>query len=164
MKKNLRRWIFGYLLFLLLAGCDFWWEQPQIPTGGLNSNAADEYPAYSGDGRYLAFASDRNGRRNIYLYDLPARRLVGLPNLNRRDSSQDQPSLSGDGRYIVYVSTERGKTDIMLYDRTQARSRLLTAELRGTVRYPTINGDGTAVAFQTSQRGQWNIAVIELGE
>jgi Tol biopolymer transport system component len=160
--KSPLRWISGYVLLFLLAGCNFLWEQPQIPAGGLNSKAADEYPAYSGDGRYLAFASDRNGRRNIYLYDLQARRLIKLPKLNRPNSSQDQPSLSENGRYMVYVSTERGKTDIMLYDRTRARSRLLTAQIKGTVRYPTINGDGTAVAFQTSQGGQWNLAIVEL--
>ncbi len=159
---NLWRW-FGVLFLILgLNSCDILWRQPQIPTGGLNSNTADENPSYSGDGRYLTFASDRNGRRDIYLYDLQDRRLINLPNLNRRDSSQDQPSLSTDGQYLVYVSTERGKTDIMLYDRRISRSRLLTADMRGTVRNPTINGDGTAIAFQTTQRGQWNIAVIEI--
>lgn len=134
---------------------------PQIPTGGLNSKSPEEYPAYSGDGRYLAFASERQGHRDIYLYDLPQRSLVSLPNLNRRDSSQDQPALSADGRYLVYVSTERGKPDIMIYDRNKQRSTLLTANVRGSVRQPTITGDGSQVAFQTSQLGEWNIAIVE---
>ncbi|MBD2579543.1 TolB family protein [Oscillatoria sp. FACHB-1406] len=133
---------------------------PQIPAGGLNSNAPEESPAYSSDGRYLAFASDRSGQRDIYLFDLQQRTLVPLPNLNRRDSWQDQPSLSADGRYIAYVSNERGKTDIFVYDRESARSQLLTANVRGTVANPTISGDGRNVAFQTTQMGQWNIAIV----
>ncbi|GBF80525.1 TolB family protein [Aphanothece sacrum] len=134
---------------------------PQVLTGGVNSQFPDEYPAYSSDGRYLAFASDREGRRDIYLYDLEQRRLVSLPNLNRWDSSQDQPALNADGRYIAYVSTERGKPDIMVYDRVKQRSELLSANVRGSVRQPTITGDGGKVAFQSSQLGQWHIVVIE---
>ena len=150
------------ILTLLAGGCSrAIWIAPQIPSGGLNSQLPDEQPAYSGDGRYLAFASDRNGHRDIFLFDLQQRRLVPLPNLNRRDSSQDQPALNGDGRYLVYVSTERGKTDIMIYDRQTQRSQLLSANVQGSVAHPTISGDGSRVAFQTSQLGQWNIAILE---
>jgi len=134
---------------------------PEIPTGGLNTKSPEEYPTYSGDGRYLAFASERQGHRDIYLFDLQQKRLVSLPNLNRRDSSQDQPGLSFDGRYLVYVSTERGKPDVMVYDRRVQRSTLLTANVRGSVRQPTITGDGSQVAFQTSQLGEWNIAIVD---
>jgi Tol biopolymer transport system component len=134
---------------------------PEVLTGGLNSLTAEEYPSYSADGQYLAFASDRNGVRNIYLFNLVQRQLVSLPNLNRNDSSQDQPSLSQDGRYIAYVSTERGKTDILVYDRQKQTSELLTANIRGSVRHPSITGDGQRIAFQTSQSGQWNIVIID---
>ncbi|GAB4233331.1 MAG: hypothetical protein Kow0049_16700 [Stanieria sp.] len=133
---------------------------PEILTGGINSNSAEEYPAYSGDGRYLAFASDRNGNRDIFLYDLQQRQLVSLPNLNRRNSSQDQPSLSADGQYLAYVSTERGKTDIFVYNRQTQTTELLSANVRGSVSHPTISGDGSKVAFQTSQSGQWQIVMV----
>jgi Tol biopolymer transport system component len=146
----------------VIAGCDSSvLLAPQIPVGGINSLSADENPSYSGDGRYLAFATDRQGERNIFLFDFQQRRLVDLPNLNRRDSSQDQPALSGDGRFLVYVSTERGKPDVMIYDRQSQRSRLLTANVKGTVAHPTINGDGSKIAFQTRQSGQWKIAIID---
>ncbi|NEO88176.1 MAG: TolB family protein [Spirulina sp. SIO3F2] len=156
-----RRWIWA-MPVILLSGCSLL-IQPQIPTGGLNSNKAEEYPSYSGDGRFLAFASDRNrGHRDIFLYDFQNRQLIPLPNLNRRDSSQDQPALSADGRYIAYVSTERGRSDVLVYDRQTQRSRLLTANVQGSVRYPTITADGSQVAFQTNQLGMWNIAIVDL--
>ena len=134
--------------------------QPEIIPGGINSNSTEEYPAYSQDGRYLAFASDRRGRRDIFLYDLESKQLVSLPNLNRRDSAQDQPSLSADGRYIAYVSTERGRTDIFVYDRSSQKSELLTVNIKGSTKQPTISGDGSQVAFQASQLGQWKIAIV----
>ncbi|MDJ0509532.1 MAG: biopolymer transporter [Crocosphaera sp.] len=150
------------LLAIFLSSCNHpLLITPEIPTGGLNSKSPEENPAYSGDGRYLAFASERKGHRDVYLYDLEQRRLVSLPNLNRRDSSQDQPALNNDGRYLVYVSTERGKPDIMVYDRTKQRATLLTANVRGSVKQPTITGDGSQVAFQTSQLGEWNIAIVQ---
>ena len=150
------------LSILMAGGCsNALWIAPQIPGGGLNSQFAEASPAYSSDGRYLAFASDRNGRRDIFLFDLQQRRLVALPNLNRWDASQDQPSLSADGRYIAYVSNERGKSDILVYDRQKQRSELLTANLGGSVRQPSISGDGSQVAFETSQLGQWHIAIVK---
>ncbi len=148
-------------LLMLLASCRGLWVTPQELTGGLNTNRPDLDPAYSSNGRYLAFASDRDGRRDIYLFDLQARQLVPLPNLNRRDSAQEQPALSADGRYIAYVSSERGKPDVLVYDRETQRSELLTANVRGAARQPTISGDGRLVAFQTAQSGQWNIATVE---
>lgn len=123
----------------------------------------DEYPAYSSDGRYLAFASDRNNNRDIFLYDLRERRLVDLPSLNRPDFAEDQPAVSADGRFIAYVSTARGKTDVLVYDRQTQRSQLLTANTKGSVRHPTITGNGRYVAFETSQLGQWHIAVVDRG-
>ena len=160
------RKLFGILLggLVIIGGCrqlGLVAPRPQIVSGGINSRRPDQYPTYSGDGRYLAFASDRNRSRDIFLYDLRQRRLVALPNLNRIDSSQDQPDLSAEGRFIAYVSMERGKSDILVYDRITRRSELLTTNFRGSVQHPTISGDGRYVAFETSQRGQWHLAIVD---
>ena len=148
-------------VFGLISGCNSsLLTQTEVIPGGINSNFPEEYPAYSPDGRYLAFASDRRGQRDIFLYDLQDKQLVSLPNLNRRDSTQDQPALSSNGRYIAYVSTERGKTDIFVYDRQRQKSELLTANIKGSSSHPTINGNGSQIAFQASHLGQWKIVVI----
>ncbi|VEP14878.1 Periplasmic component of the Tol biopolymer transport system [Hyella patelloides LEGE 07179] len=150
------------ILFGLVVGCQsFNAVTPPLLPGGINSNSPEESPAYSSDGNYLVFASDRRGQRDIFLYDLQQNQLVSLPNLNRGNSSQDRPAISADGRYIVYVSTERGKTDIFLYDRETQKAELLTANIKGSVDNPTISGDGRQIAFQASQLGQWKIVVIE---
>ena len=159
-------WFSILLVALLLGGCrqlGLARPRPQILSGGINSRHPDQHPAYSSDGRYLAFASDRRRSRDVFLYDLQQRKLVPLPNLNRRNSSQDQPALSADGRFIVYVSTERGKSDVLVYDRTTQRSELLTTDFRGSVQNPSLSGDGRYVAFETSQRGQWHIAIVDRG-
>lgn len=162
MKSSLNYNWFIVLTGLLINSCAYQFNSPpQVITGGLNSQRADQFPAYSSNGRYLAFASDRNRSRDIFLYDLQQKRLIDLPNLNRRDSSQDQPALTADGRFIAYVSNERGKSDILIYDRQLQRSKLVTGGLRGSVRHPTISGDGRYLAYETSQLGQWHIAIIE---
>lgn len=162
LEQVVRRLLLAVTLVSVCSSCSgSLLTQPEIIPGGINSNSPEEYPSYSQDGRYLAFASDRRGQRDIFLYDLQAKRLISLPNLNRRDSVQDQPALSSDGRYIAYVSTERGKSDIFVYDRQQQKTELLTVNVRGSAKQPTISGNGSQVAFQASQLGQWKIVIVK---
>ncbi len=150
--------LLSLLVINMIGGCT---KTVQLLTGGINSNFTEEHPNYSGDGKYLVFASDRHGQRDIFLYDFAQRKLLPLPNLNRNNSSQDRPSISQDGRYIAYVSTERGKRDIFVYDRQKKTVELMTSDIKGSVNNPTISGDGSKVAFQASELGQWKIVVVE---
>jgi Tol biopolymer transport system component len=98
----------------------------ELALPGLNSTSRDIEPTLSGDGRWLAFVSDRpegKGARDIYLYDRQSHKLVDLPGLNSVGHEQ-MPSISPDGRYIVFVSERRagvGERDIFVYDRMTAR-------------------------------------------
>jgi Tol biopolymer transport system component len=58
-------------------------------------------PAFSHDGKILAFASDRSGTMQIYAMDLAK---GGVTQLTSLDAGADQPSWSGDDSQIVFHS------------------------------------------------------------
>ena len=129
----------------------------------LNTRSAEENPRFSYDGRYLVFASDRRGKRGIWLYDRLSRRLLPLPGLNQPGSRQDQPDISSDGRYIVYVSEQEGKPDIFVYDRQTLQREQITKNWLGEVRHPTISGNGRLISFESNRRGQWDLVIYDRG-
>jgi Tol biopolymer transport system component len=132
-------------------------------------------PRFSGDGRYLAYAtpasnsvSDLNLSRDVYLFDILTRSnlLVSRSFLtgNAPIGNSDSPSISGDGRYICYqsdaadiVPNDRNgrEKDIFLYDRLSGSTMLLSEGIynAGTGDYvsqsPAFTGDGQTVTFQS---------------
>nr|WP_267384781.1 biopolymer transporter Tol [Cyanobacterium sp. uoEpiScrs1] len=131
--------------------------------GKLNSRYNDVQPALSGDGRWLALVSNRDGTNQILLYDLWGKQLVNLPRLNPKNVVLDSPSLSRTGRYLVYVSSIRGQPDVALYDRATRHAELLTQGYQSWVRNPHISPDGRYIVFETAKRGQWDIEVFDRG-
>lgn len=148
-------------LLLTLSACS---SQPQpSEPGELNSLYTDEQPALSGSGRYLALVSNRDGHRQLLLYDLEEQGFIPLPRLNRQDAIAETPSLSNNARYIVYVASGSGRPEIELYDRITQSAQVLTAGYRGWVRHPSISPDGRYIAFESSIRGQWDIQILDRG-
>lgn len=125
----------------------------------LNSPFAQQEPQLSGD--YLAFVSDRNGSQDVYLYDLPHRRLVDLPGLNAIDMAAEHPSVSADGRFIVFAASRQGRQDIYLYDRQIQHLRNLTDGIEASVRNPSISADGQRIAYESNASGRWDIVLCD---
>jgi Tol biopolymer transport system component len=137
---------------------------PVQPFGNsLNTPQTEQFPQFSYDGRYLVFASDRQGSRQIYLYDRTQGKVLSLPGLNRPGIWQDQPDVSADGRYIVYISEQSGKPDIWLYDRESLEAQNLTENLLGECRHPSISGNGRLIAFENNRSGQWDVMLYDRG-
>lgn len=129
----------------------------------LNSRYNDQDPVLSGDGRLLAFVSNRDGKSKIFVYNLEKKNLVNLPGLDSAEAIAQNPSLSYTGRYIAYISSISGRPDLVLYDRATRRSEFLTRGYRSWLRNPHISPDGRYIVFETSRRGGWDIEVLDRG-
>ncbi|MCB9633936.1 MAG: PD40 domain-containing protein [Sandaracinus sp.] len=71
-----------------------------------NDRAMDTSPAFSPDGRYLFFSSDRSGIANLYAIELSTGRELQVTNVLGGAWS---PDVSADGRRLVYLGyTSRG--------------------------------------------------------
>lgn len=160
-KLGLLRLVIPLSMSGLVVGC----SQVKVPilSRDLNSRYTDEQPALSGNGRFVAFVSNRDGKRQILIYDLQQRQFLELPRLNRRDTIAESPSLSYNARYLVYVASDRGRPEVELYDRVTGTTDMLTMGYRGWVRNPSISPDGRFIVFETDRRGQWDIEVLDRG-
>ena len=143
-----------------VTGCSQVSLEGELP---LNSRYRDEQPALSGDGRWLAFVTNRNGKNEIAIYNLLERQFVHWDGLNSSSQIAASPSLSRTGRYVVYISSARGRSDIVLYDRATGRSEILTLGYHSWLRNPRISPNGRYIVFETSRRGQWDIEVLDRG-
>jgi Tol biopolymer transport system component len=124
---------------------------------GLNSQAADDrMPALSGDGRWVAFASNRKGGMgltDIYLYDRQAGKGVLTPGLNS-PFTEVEPSLNADGSLTAFASERphgAGGRDIYLFNR-------VTGTL---VPSPTLNTLAQEYSPRLSPDGRFLVFVSE---
>jgi len=142
---------------------------------GTSDDAADS-PAISGDGRFVAFASDSTGLVTggnsnfvqIFLRDRTAgttTRISTKPNGAQATDESASPSINSDGRFVAYESDSPGLvtgdlnewTDVFVRDRTLNTTKRVSltnagaeAELGGES--PSISGDGRFVAFLSHEQ------------
>ncbi|HPZ07392.1 MAG TPA: hypothetical protein PL110_04715 [Candidatus Eremiobacteraeota bacterium] len=88
-----------------------------IPLPGINSKGWDLSPSINGNGRLIAFQSNRKGVTNwdIYLYDVQAKELLNLSGLNSIFPDFN-PSISSDGNYITFNSLRTLIPKVYLYN------------------------------------------------
>ena len=121
---------------------------------GLNTQSFDDrMPALSGDGRFLAFVSNRKGGiglTDLYLYDRKDNKLVDLPGANS-PYSELEPALNADGNLIAFASERpdgKGGRDIYLFDRAASKYLALPGlNTEGHETSPSLSADGRFIAF-----------------
>ena len=97
----------------------------------LSHNPADDWvPAWSPDGRYIAFQSERDGDWEIYVLGvedaLQGTDGSGPTNLTQHPADDWDPSWSPDGRCIVFMSEREGNRELYVMDKDGARVIRLT--------------------------------------
>jgi len=147
------RWIAGAALALAVVAVAYWAttrRPPAAPRSAVRATFAqftsdpgvEWFPSVSPDGKWILYAGDSSGNRDIYLQSITGQKPLNLTSDSAADD--DQPSFSPDGERIAFRS-ERDGGGIFVMGRTGEAARRITREGYR----PTWSWDGTRLAFST---------------
>jgi Tol biopolymer transport system component len=130
---------------------------PAAMPPNVNTLSVEGPCGLSGDGRWLAFFSNRipiGSQAQIFLYEIPAARLTLPLRMNQLFNPQN-PALSGDGRYLAAQYQVSGPFDLYVAIEDLAADTLLPLprlnEPNAATFDPALSGDGQLVAVASNR-------------
>ena len=148
-RRDARRIAAFVLLGVLAGGCGKEDDVTQVPDcGGSN---------------LIAFASDRNGRSQIFLYDTPSGEYRLLQGLDNGASADRNPSITRDARYIAFErSGGSSGVDVLVFDRCAgAIAPVSGLNTVGDETDPAFTGDGLKLAFARDTLGHRRLRLFD---
>lgn len=122
------------------------------------SSGVNSWPAFSPDGRTIAFGSSRDGDLDLYAMDADGARVRRLTRSPGRDV---RPAWSPDGKRIAFVSTRDGNEEVYVMNADGSNPRNLTAH-PGRDSDPAWHPDGRRLAFVSERRGKIDLYLVEV--
>ncbi len=117
-------------------------------------------PAFSPDGKFLAFTGQRGGRDVLYVMDMSRRKVV-----KRFDLMLDQvmsPSFSPDGQKIVFSGMRHGMSDLYVVQMNAPGFTQLTKDTYGDL-MPNWSPDGKTIAFVSERGPDTDFDILKIG-
>jgi hypothetical protein len=145
----------------------------ELASGALTRLTADLYhdrdPAWSPDGEWIAFSSDRGeggrrGRYHLFLWHLPEKRLLPL---TQGQGSEIQPAWDPEGERLAYCAEEGGRLNLWVA-RVEAGpegARLAPSQLtrvQGGAFDPAWLPDGQGLLYSGYEKGEFQVCRIEV--
>ena len=115
-------------------------------------------PAWSPDGRQIAFGSSRDGGWDIYVINADG---SGLRRLTTHSARDDSPAWSPDGRQIAFTSDRDGDFEIHVMNADGSNIRRVT-DHPAEDGDPNWSPDGGRITFTSSRDGNHEIYVINV--
>ena len=139
----------------IVLGVAFWFvigsrpTSPQLPANfnQLTSNPGIEwFPSLAPDGRWIVFAGDAAGNRDIYLQSVTGQTSINLTADSADD--EDHPSFSPDGERIAFRSNRDGGGIFVMGRTGEAARRVTPAGFN-----PAWSPDGTRIVYASIPQG-----------
>jgi hypothetical protein len=135
-----------------------------------NDGYDDREPAFSPDGKSIAFASDRPlleetssdssfnyGHYNLFLLDVENKKVI---HITENQGNNRSPTWSPDSRNICFVSDRNGINNLYIKELDSEAVYPITDILSGCFS-PSWSKDGEKIAFSAFHKGGWDIFVLK---
>lgn len=124
-------------------------------------------PAFSPDGKQIAFVSNKDGSARIYVIDIPAPG-ISLNNIKatlitKRNRESTAPNWSPDGTKLAYCALVQGTRQIWMYDFATREERQLT-QGKSNKENPTWAPNSLHLIFNSSDKGMCELYLINLNQ
>jgi len=107
------------------------------------SRTFNNHPAFSPNGKMIAFTSDRSGNGDIYTMSANG---THQKRVTRSNGEESDPAWSPDGTRIAFASSSTGNTDIYVINKDGTDLTRLTTSAQRDIE-PAWSPDGTRIAF-----------------
>ena len=114
-------------------------------------------PAWSPDGRRIAFCHYANGRGQIYTMNADG---ADARNVSSNQWCDKSPAWSPDGKRIAFVSNREGDWEIYVMD-SDGNAPTRITQTPGADQRPSWSPDGTQIAFESERLGDLDIFVCD---
>ena len=130
-------------------------QKPGVPFRFISSTQTEQYPAYSSDGRRIAFMSDRSGTQEIWICDSDGSKTLQLTSFV--GAAIYGPSWSPDSQNIAFTVAQTGmKEDIYIVSVNGGVPRRMTTD-PAEDKWPDWSHDGKWIYFSSTRSGREEI-------
>ena len=133
-----------------------------LPLTRLTSGEQNDItPAFSPDGKSLAFASNRSGAWDIYILTLEDGEIRQLTDTAAYEA---HPSWSPDGMWLAFEAYVDGNLEVMLQDIAQGNAAINLSNHPGADYAPAWSSGGRKISFVSTRGGRTAVWLADLDE